>query len=71
MAARACPWANRAIIVRRLLEFEDAISMGLAGPIHPERSWRFRLDPGNVDRVLGIEWLRDAYDARFPTTPRA
>lgn len=66
IAARACPWANRAIIVRRLLGLEDAISMGLAGPIHPERSWRFHLDPGNVDPVLGIEWLRDAYDARQP-----
>jgi len=28
IAARACPWANRAIIVRRLLGLEDAISLG-------------------------------------------
>ena len=28
VVARACPWANRAIIVRRLLGLEDAISMG-------------------------------------------
>ncbi|HEX7426768.1 MAG TPA: glutathione S-transferase family protein, partial [Mycobacterium sp.] len=26
IVARACPWANRAIIVRRLLGLEDALS---------------------------------------------
>ncbi len=31
VAARACPWANRAIIVRKLLGLEDVISMGLCG----------------------------------------
>ena len=38
IVSRACPWANRAIIVRRLLGLEDAISMGVAGPTHDERS---------------------------------
>jgi len=32
IAARACPWANRSVIVRRLLGLEQAISMGIAGP---------------------------------------
>ena len=66
VAARACPWANRAIIVRRLLGLEDAISMGLCGPTHDERSWTFDLDPGGVDPVLGYERLQEAYFARFP-----
>ena len=66
VAARACPWANRSMIVRRLLGLEQAISLGVPGPLHDERSWRFHLDPGNVDPVLGIEWLRDAYEKRFP-----
>lgn len=26
VAARACPWANRAVIVRRLLGLEDTVS---------------------------------------------
>lgn len=66
VVARACPWANRAIIVRRLLGLEDAISMGVCGPTHDARSWTFDLDPGGVDPVLGIERLQDAYLARFP-----
>ena len=70
VAARACPWANRAIIVRRLLGLEGAISMGLAGPTHDQRSWTFDLDPGGVDPVLGYERLQQAYFARFPDYPR-
>lgn len=70
IAAQACPWANRAIIVRRLLGLEDVISMGLAGPVHDPRSWTFDLDPGGVDPVLGIERLQDAYFAREPDYPR-
>ena len=52
VAARACPWASRAIIVRRLLGLEQAISMGLCGPTHDSRSWSFDLDPGGVDLSL-------------------
>ncbi|GAB3046741.1 glutathione S-transferase family protein [Sediminivirga luteola] len=66
VAARACPWAHRSIIVRRLLGLEEVISLGLAGPTHDARSWTFDLDPGGVDPVLGIPRLQDAYFARFP-----
>ena len=51
--ARACPWANRAAIVRRLLGLEPVLSMGICGPTHDERSWTFDLDPGGRDPVLG------------------
>lgn len=66
VAARACPWAHRSIIVRRLLGLEDVLSMGATGPTHDWRSWTFDLDPGGVDPVLGIERLREAYLERFP-----
>jgi putative glutathione S-transferase len=66
VVSRACPWANRAIIVRRLLGLEQAISMGIAGPTHDARSWTFDLDAGGHDPVLGIERLQEAYFARFP-----
>ncbi|MFL6129086.1 MAG: glutathione S-transferase family protein [Mycobacteriales bacterium] len=66
VVSRACPWANRAIIVRRLLGLQDVLSMGVAGPTHDKRSWTFDLDPGGRDPVLGIERLQEAYFARFP-----
>jgi putative glutathione S-transferase len=66
VVSRACPWANRAIIVRRLLGLEGALSMGITGPTHDQRSWTFDLDPGGRDPVLGIERLQEAYFARFP-----
>jgi putative glutathione S-transferase len=66
VVSRACPWANRAIIVRRLLGLEGVLSLGIAGPVHDARSWTFDLDPGGRDPVLGIERLQEAYFARFP-----
>jgi len=66
VVARACPWANRSIIVRRLLGLEDALSIGFCGPTHDERSWTFDLDPGGRDPVLGIERLQEAFLARYP-----
>ncbi|WP_340539064.1 glutathione S-transferase family protein [Nocardioides sp. GXZ039] len=70
IAAKACPWANRAIIVRNLLGLEDVISLGMPGPVHDERSWTFDLDPDGRDPVLGIERLQEAYFKRFPDYPR-
>jgi putative glutathione S-transferase len=66
VVARACPWANRTMIVRRLLGLEPVLSMGICGPEHDARSWTFDLDPGEVDPVLGIHWLRDAYEKAVP-----
>ncbi|MCL4292227.1 MAG: glutathione S-transferase C-terminal domain-containing protein [Acidimicrobiia bacterium] len=70
VVSRACPWAHRAVIVRRLLGLEPVLSMGIAGPTHDARSWTFDLDPGGRDPVLGIERLRDAYLARDPGYPK-
>jgi putative glutathione S-transferase len=66
VVARACPWANRSIIVRRLLGLEDAISMAMCGPTHDQRSWTFDLDPDGVDPVLGYQRLQLAFLARDP-----
>lgn len=70
IAARACPWANRTLISRRLLGLEEALSVGMPGPTHDKRSWTFDLDEGGVDPVLGYERLQQAYFARFPDYPR-
>ncbi|PJE95279.1 glutathione-dependent reductase [Streptomyces carminius] len=66
VVSRACPWANRSLIVRRLLGLEDAISLAVTDPLQDERSWRFTLDPEGRDPVLGIAFLAEAYEAREP-----
>ncbi|EXU66606.1 glutathione S-transferase [Streptomyces sp. PRh5] len=64
VVSRACPWASRALVSRRLLGLEPALSLAVTDPIQDERSWRFTLDPGDRDPVLGIGFLSEAYDAR-------
>jgi glutathionyl-hydroquinone reductase len=64
VVSRACPWASRALVSRRLLGLEDALSLAVTDPIQDDRSWRFTLDPGGRDPVLGIHHLAEAYDAR-------
>lgn len=70
IAARACPWAHRTLIVRRLLGLEDAISVGIPGPVHDARSWTFDKGPGGRDEVLGYERLQEAFLKRFPDYQR-
>lgn len=66
VVSRACPWASRAVIVRRLLGLEPVLSMAVCGPTHDARSWTFDLSAGGRDPVLGYERLQEAYFARFP-----
>ncbi|TVT57315.1 glutathione S-transferase family protein, partial [Amycolatopsis rhizosphaerae] len=66
VVSRACPWAGRGLVVRRLLGLERHLSVAVADPIQDERSWRFTLDPGGRDPVLGIEFLAEAYRAAEP-----
>lgn len=66
VVSRACPWASRGLVVRRLLGLEQAISVAVADPIQDERSWRFTLDPDGRDPVLGIRFLAEAYHAAEP-----
>ncbi len=64
----ACPWAHRAVIVRRLLGLEDVISMSVVDPIRDERGWTFRDGPGHTsDWVSGFRFLSEAYLATDPS----
>jgi putative glutathione S-transferase len=62
----ACPWASRMLVVRRLLGLQDVLSLAVTDPIQDEKSWRFTLDPGDRDPVLGIKYLGEAYAAADP-----
>jgi len=64
----ACPWAHRAIIVRRLMGLEGVISLSVVDPIRDERGWAFRDGPGHsADPVNGFHFLSEAYLATDPT----
>lgn len=60
----ACPWAHRSVIVRSLLGLEEAISLGTLDPIRPDverTDWAFFLDENDVDPVLKIHYISEAY----------
>lgn len=60
----ACPWAHRAVIVRKILGLEEAISLGTASPLRPEIGrvdWEFSLDEKGIDPVLGIQYISEVY----------
>ncbi len=60
----ACPWASRAVIVRKLKGLEPAIGMTVVDPIRDERGWRFtREEP---DPINGWAFLSEAYFATDP-----
>jgi putative glutathione S-transferase len=60
----ACPWASRAVIVRKLKGLEDVLPMTVVDPIRDERGWRFTA--GEPDPVNGFAFLREAYLATDP-----
>ena len=58
----ACPWAHRAIIVRKLLGLDEAISMSVVDPIRDERGWAFTQGDGHdLDAVCDFRFLSEAY----------
>jgi glutathionyl-hydroquinone reductase len=65
-ASLACPWAHRALIVRRLLGLEDVIGVTIVDPIRDDRGWRFTLSPDDRDPVTGARFLSELYTATDP-----
>lgn len=60
----ACPWASRALIVRKLKRLEDAIGLTVVDPLRDERGWRFTSE--EPDPVNGFQFLSEAYLASDP-----
>jgi glutathionyl-hydroquinone reductase len=63
--ARACPWSQRALIVRQLKGLEDAIGVSYADPYRDDRGWAFSGD-GFTDVLHGWDFLAEAYAAGDP-----
>ena len=56
-----CPHSNKAVITLRLLGLDKVISIGECGILRDPRGWVFSEDLGEVDPVLKIHYLDDAY----------
>ena len=56
-----CPHSNKAVITLRLLRLDKVISIGECGILRDPRGWVFSEDLGEVDPVLKIHYLDDAY----------
>ncbi len=63
--ARACPWAHRTLIGRRLMGLESAISVSFVNPLRDDRGWAFTGE-GYDDPVNGYSFLAEAYRATDP-----
>ena len=61
--AKLCHWSNRASIVRELLGLDEAISVNMVDHAEHEKNlgWEFVYDKDNVDPVLDIQFLSEAY----------
>jgi putative glutathione S-transferase len=63
----ACPWAHRAIIVRKLKQLEAIVGMTVVDPIRDEQGWAFREGAGHsLDPINGFRFLSEAYRATDP-----
>jgi putative glutathione S-transferase len=65
--ARACPWAHRTLIARRLMGLEDAIGVSNVDPIRDEEGKGWAFSGGRYeDAINGFEYLRQAYETADP-----
>jgi putative glutathione S-transferase len=60
-ASLACPWSQRALIVRSLLGLDRIIGLSLTDPISGEHGWRFPDTDGGGDPVTGARFLSELY----------
>jgi putative glutathione S-transferase len=56
---RACPWAHRTAMTRRLKGLEDAVSLSLVRPERYDDGWEFSED--HDDPLYGASYLREVY----------
>ncbi len=62
--ALACPWANRALVMRKLKGLEQVIPISVVNPLMRENGWTF--EPGykvTPDPIHGAKYLHQVYTA--------
>jgi putative glutathione S-transferase len=66
--SRACPWAHRAALTRRLRGLEDTISLDIVDPVRRDNGWEFTPSKQSCtpDSVNGFAYLREVYTQADP-----
>ncbi|WP_318567408.1 glutathione S-transferase family protein [Salinigranum marinum] len=66
--SRACPWAHRAALTRRLLGFDGAVSVDVVDPVRHDRGWEFTPGKANCtpDSVHGHDTLFEVFQEADP-----
>jgi putative glutathione S-transferase len=60
----ACPWAHRTLIMRRLKNLTEAISISIVDPMMLEGGWFFSTNPGCIaDSVNAKKYMWEIYTA--------
>lgn len=63
----ACPWAHRALILRKLKGLESVIDISVVHHYMGEHGWSFDTEPGATgDRVNGTDFLFQVYQKAQP-----
>lgn len=62
-AALICPWASRALAVRKLKRLEEVVSVSIVEPELDREGWRFA---GDADPVNGARHMHEIYTAADP-----
>jgi putative glutathione S-transferase len=65
--ALICPWASRALMVRKLKGLDDLISITVVEPFLTDEGWRFGDFPGaGADTLNGTDYLHELYSRVDP-----
>lgn len=63
----ACPWAHRTLIMRKLKQLEDVVTISVVSPLMGGEGWTFAEDEGSSgDAVNGARTLADIYRLAQP-----
>lgn len=66
--SRACRWAHRTALVRRLKGLEEVVSLDIVDPVRHDDGWEFTPSKRTCtpDSVNGVEYLREVYTRADP-----
>lgn len=59
--SKACPWAHRTIIFRKLKKLENVIGLSIVEPDMLEQGWSFSATGDYIDHLFACEYMHEIY----------